>query len=873
MEINYIKHLSDEEIFKILTPQVSTWFKEKYKTFTPPQRGAIPLIKANKNVLVSSPTGSGKTLAAFLGILDTLIDLGYKKELEDKIYAIYISPLRALNNDMKRNLFEPLQELKQRNPDLPEIKIAVRTSDTSSYEKQKMLRNPPHILITTPESFGISLVSPKFRDKIADARWIIIDEIHELANSKRGAYLVGMLELFQSLIAKNELVRIGLSATVSPLEEVAKFLVGREREFNIIDARFVKPADIKVVSPVRDLVHASEEEVSKGIYDFLVREIKTYRTTLIFTNTRSAAERVSYKLRKIFETEKIFDTDVVAAHHSSLSRDVRLEVEEKLKKGELKVVVSSTSLELGIDIGYIDLVVLLSSPKSVSRLLQRIGRAGHNIRNVSKGRIVVVDRDDLVECTVLAKLARDRKIDKLHIPMKPLDVLSQLIVAASLISPIKKEDLYNIISKAYNYQDLIKQEFNAVLNYLQGGFELESKNVYAKVRVEDSIIKSKRGARMIFFLNSGTIPDEADIAVKIENGKYVGNLEEEFAEILTPGDIFVLSGKTYEFVRSEGNVIIVKSAEGQRPTVPSWFSEMLPLAYDSALEVARFRGFVADLIKKGVDKKEAIEIISKEYDISKYAAWSIYEYVMEEYLFTGGIIPSDKLILVEVYDDEENRRNFIFHALFGRRAIDALSRAVAYIVSEDLNTDVRISVTDNGFMITLPSIIDYEIKNVFDKLNPDEIYSILSKVVLRTEMIKKRFRHCAERSFMLLRRYKGRETSIDRRQLNSEVLLSVVKEYDDFPVLKETIREILEDYMDISRAIEIVDKVRKGDIEIKVIGPYNIPSPFAHNIILKEHSDIVLAEQKRDMLKKLHEKVVEFLRNKGLDINLKYTEI
>jgi len=873
VETNYINYLPDEEIFNMLTPQVSNWFKEKYRSFTPPQKGAIPLIKSNKNVLVSSPTGSGKTLAAFLGILDTLIDLGYKSQLEEKIYAIYISPLRALNNDMKRNLFEPLQELKERNPDLPEIRIAVRTSDTSSYEKQKMLRNPPHILITTPESFGISLVSPKFREKIAEAKWLIIDEIHELANSKRGAYLVGMLELFQALIAKNEIVRIGLSATVSPLEEVAKFLVGKDRDFHIVDARFVKPADIKVVSPVKDLVHASEEEVSKGIYDFLVKEIKTHKTTLIFTNTRSAAERVSYKLRKIFESEKIYDSDAVAAHHSSLSRDVRLEVEEKLKRGELKVVVSSTSLELGIDIGYIDLVVLLSSPKSVSRLLQRIGRAGHSIRSTSKGRLIVVDRDDLVECTVLAKLARERKIDKIHIPMNPLDVLSQLIVAASLISPIKKDNLFNIITKAHNYKDLTMNEFESVLNYLQGAFELESKNVYAKIRMEDDIIKPKRGARMIFFLNSGTIPDEADIGVKTENGKYVGNLEEEFAEILMPGDIFVLSGKTYEFIRSEGNVIIVKNAEGQRPTVPSWFSEMLPLAYDSALEVSRFRGFVSELIEKGVDKKEAIETISKEFELSKHAAWSIYEYVLEEYLFTGGLVPSNNLILIETYDDEENRRNFIFHALFGRRALDALSRAVAYVVSEDLHTDVRISVTDNGFIITLPSLIDYDISQVFGKLDPDKMYELLSKVILRTEMIKKRFRHCAERSFMLLRRYKGRQTNIDRRQLNSEVLLGVVREYEGFPVLKETIREILEDYMDISKAIEIVKKVRSGEINVKVIGPFSIPSPFAHNIILKEHSDIVLAEQKRDMLKKLHEKVVEFLRDKGVDIDLKYTEI
>lgn len=867
MEVIY----SDEEIFKLLTPQVSSWFKNKYKTFTPPQRGAIPLIKNNKNVLVSSPTGSGKTLAAFLGIIDTLIRLGYEGNLKDEIYAIYISPLRALNNDMKRNLIEPLNELKELYNDLPNIRVSVRTSDTTSYEKQKMLKQPPHILITTPESFGISLVSQKFREKLSNVKWVIIDEIHELANSKRGAYLSAMLELFQQFIAKNEVTRIGLSATVAPLEEVARFLVGEGREYYIVDARFVKPVDIRVISPVKDLVHASEDEISKGIYKYLVEEIKKHKTTLVFTNTRSAAERVSYKLRKIFETENIFDSELVAAHHSSLSRDIRLEVEEKLKRGELKVVVSSTSLELGIDIGYIDLVVLLSSPKSVSRLLQRIGRAGHHIRNISKGRIVVVDRDDLVECTVLAKLARERKIDSIHIPKNPLDVLAQIIVAASLISPVKIEELYDIVRRSYNYKDLTYEEFYNVIKYLNGDFELESKNVYAKVRVRDGVLYPKFGARMIFFLNSGTIPDEANIPVKTESGKYVGNLEEEFAEILSPGDIFVLAGKTYEFIRSEGNVIIVKDAEGQRPTVPSWFSEMLPLAYDSALEVGKFRGKVAEMIKNRIPLEEAVETISKEYEISKHAAFSIYTYVYEQYQFTGGIVPTDKSILIEIYDDEEGRRNFIFHALYGRRTLDAFSRAVAYVVSEDLRSDVRIAVTDNGFMITIPEKVDCDISKVFDKLEPDRMYDILSKVILRTEMLKRRFRHCAERSFMLLRRYKGRETSIDRRQLNSEVLLGVVKEMEGFPVLKEAIREILEDYMDIHRAIEVLSKIKSGEIEIKVIGPYEVPSPFAHNIIVKEHSDVVLAEDKRELLKNLHEKVVEFLRNKGINVELKYT--
>ncbi|MEM0130799.1 MAG: ATP-dependent helicase [Saccharolobus sp.] len=870
----------DEEIVKVLRPYVAEWFKSKYGTFTPPQRAAIPLIKQNYNVLVASPTGSGKTLAAFLGILDSLFELSEEDRLEDKVYAIYISPLRALNNDMRRNLLEPLSELKQINPNLPNIRIGIRTSDTTAYEKQKMLRNPPHILITTPESFALSITSPKFSQKLSDVKWVIIDEIHELASSKRGAYLSGMLELFRSLITKKEFTRIGLSATVSPLEEVAQFLVGKNRECKIIDARFVKPIDIKVISPVKDLIHSSEQEVEDGIYKTIINEVKKHRTTLIFTNTRHATERVAFKLKKLAEKDGVLDADAIEAHHSSLSKDVRLEVEDKLKKGLLKVVISSTSLELGIDIGYIDLVILLSSPKSVSRLLQRIGRAGHHIRNISKGRLIVVDRDDLVECTVLAKLARDRKIDNVHIPKNSLDVLIQLIIAASLISPIEKDELLSILRKSYNFSELSDADYTSVLKYLSGEFfDLESKNVYAKIRLkEDKIIYPKKGSRMIFYMNSGTIPDEAKISVITESGKYVGNLEEEFAEILSPGDIFVLGGRTYEFIGSRGAKVIVRDAIGQRPTVPSWFSEMLPLAYESALEVGKFRRVIGDLIRKGVKREEIIDYIVREYEVGRSTAFSIYTYIMEQYLFSNGNVPSDNLILIEVYDDEEGIRNFIFHALYGRRALDALSRAFAYVLSDELKTDVRISVTDNGFSLSVnknDSIQSYDIKSLINillsKINPDNIYDIVSKAVMRTEMLKRRFRHCAERSFMLLRRYKGRETNLERRELNSEILLNTVKDIDGFPVYKETIREILEDYMDIVRAREIIRKVIEGEIRVEIYGPTNVPSPFSHSIIIKGHSDVVLSEDKRELMKKLHERVIEFLRQKGVDIDLEYT--
>ncbi len=860
---------SDEEVYSLLKPYVAEWFRRRYGSFTPPQRMAIPEIKAGRNVLISSPTGTGKTLAVFLALLDTLYDYGEKGELADTVYVVYVSPLRALNNDMRRNLLEPINGIrsvaKEMGYDLPEIKVAVRTSDTSPTEKQRMLRNPPHILITTPESLSIILVAPKFREKLKSVKWIVVDEIHELASNKRGSHLSLSIERLEHLVGR-PLIRIGLSATIAPLREVALFLVGyddtgRPRPCRIVDARFAKPIDIRVICPVKDLVHSSAEEVNEAIYRVLIDLIKKHRTTLVFTNTRSATERVVYKLRKILEKEGVLDADLVEAHHSSLSRDVRLEVEEKLKKGELKVVVSSTSLELGIDIGWIDLVVLLSSPKSVSRLLQRVGRSGHHIREVSKGRIIVVDRDDLVECTVLAKAALERKIDRVRIPRNPLDVLAQHIVGMALEKKWHVEEAYRLVKRSYTFHTLSLDDFLEVLRYLAGkyGDVLESSNVYAKIWFdeEEGVFGRRRGARMIYYLNTGTIPDEAKIHVFTVEGRYVGDLEEEFAQILSPGDIFVLGGRTYEYVRGDITRIYVRRVEGVRPTVPSWFSEMLPLAFDSALEVGRFRRIVYELMVEK-DRDYVIEWLVKNYNLEPHAAEAIYEYFMEQILYTNTPLPSDKLLVVELWD-EGTTFNVIFHALYGRRTNSALSRAYAYVLSRLTGSNVRITVSDNGFMLTTTSrmVNTGVIRKLVYSVNSENIEDILKKVLRHTELLKRRFRHCAERAFMILRRYRGVETSLYRRQVNAQALLRIVESIPDFPVLREAYREILEDYMNIDAAKLVLDWIHRGDVEVKIIGPYSVPSPFAHGLVAQGYSDVVLMEDRKRLLQLLHKKVLE----------------
>lgn len=865
---------TSKEVFQMLLPFIADWFKESYGDFTPVQRKTIPLVKKGGNILVSSPTGTGKTLAVFLGIIDNLYRI-YLSEgrLPEGVLVIYVSPLRALNNDMKKNLIDPVQGIIDKAENygikLPEIKIGVRTSDTHPSEKQKMLKNPPHILITTPESLAIALNAPRFREKLKNVRTIVIDEIHELASSKRGSHLSLSVERLENLVGE-KIQRIGLSATISPLEEVALFLVGYKddenpRECTIIDARFDKKIDIRVVVPVKDLIHASAEELNEAIYKELIRTIRKHKTTLVFTNTRSATERVVFKLKKTMENNKVIDIDDVEAHHSSLSRDVRLDIENKLKNGRLKAVVSSTSLELGIDIGYIDVVVLLSSPKSVTRLLQRVGRAGHHIREVSKGRLIVVDRDDLVECTVLAKLALERKIDRIRIPKNPLDVLAQHIVGLSLENKWRIEDAFKLVKRSYSFHTLDYNDFISVVKYLAGelGDFYEYQRVYSKIWFDEKegVFGRKKTSRMIYYQNLGVIPDESKAHVFTTDGKYVGDLEEAFVEYLVPGDLFVLGGRVYEYLESKGFKVKVRPADGQRPTVPSWFSEMLPLAYDSAIEVGKFRRQVSELID-ALGKEKVVEYIMKHYHLTRKAAETIYDYIKMQKLYTKAPVPSDKNILIEIYD-ESDRRNVIVHSMFGRKANDALSRIYAYYIGKALRVNIKLTVTDTGFMLTLPGHPYLDWREVLINIPADQtsLFDILISIVRKTELIKRRFRHVALRSFMLLRRYRDSEKSLTKLQVNAEELLKAVEKIENFPVLKETYREILMDYMHLDEAVDILKKIKSNEIEVNLIGPFDVPSPFAHNIVVHGYSDVVLMEDFRKMLMRLHEKVVEKLRS------------
>ncbi len=852
------REYTDDEILRILEEPVREWFRRSFETFTPPQRYAIVEIHKGENVLISSPTGSGKTLSAFLAAINELILLGKEGKLEDRIYVLYVSPLRALNNDIRRNLEGPLRGIKEvagvLGYELPEIRVGIRTSDTPSYQKNKMIKKPPHILITTPESLAIALNAPKFGERLKTVRYLIIDEVHALAENKRGSHLMLSVERLQEM-AEGNFIRIGLSATIHPLEEVAKFVFGfnddgTPRSGLIVDVSFAKETEIKVESVVDDLIYTDAGTLSGALYSRLAELIREHRTTLIFTNTRSGAERVAFNLKKRYPEFE----GLIEAHHSSLSREVRLDVEERLKRGELKAVISSTSLELGIDIGTIDLVILIGSPKSVNRALQRIGRAGHRLHDVSRGIILALDRDDLVEVTVLAHNARNRRLDRIRIPRNPLDVLVQHVVGMALNKVWDVGEAYRLVRRAYPFHELPFKDFMEVLRYLSGGYEgLEERKVYAKIWLDGGRF-GRRGkmTRVIYYMNTGTIPDEAKIRVYTMDKGMVGTVEEEFAERLIRGDVFVLAGKAYEFVKSRGNRIYVIPREGARPTIPSWFSEMLPLSFDLAVDIQRFRGDVKKLLGRG----DVRRWLMRKYGIDGRTATAIMTYLREQARYSR--VPDDETVLVEEVE-KENTYEYFFHTLIGRRANDALSRAFAYVVGRRRGVNVGVAISDNGFLLRVPKEARLERAEIMELFDLNDIRTVLERALDSTELLKRRFRHVANRGFLILRRYVGRSKRLGRQQLMAVSLLKVLKErYPDFPLLREVYREIMEDRMDVEKAGLLLRWIKEGKVRI-VIEHNRVPSPFAFNLEAIGSSDVVLMEDRREMIRALHRKIMSII--------------
>ena len=843
------KRHTKKQVLAQMLPLVREWFGSEFEELTDPQAYAIPVIHARENVLISSPTGSGKTLTAFLSIINELLDKQEKGELEDKIYCVYISPLKALANDIEKNLLLPLKELgelaDEKDLDKPMIRVAVRSGDTTSYERQKMARKPPHILITTPESLAIILTTPKFSQALHSTEWIIVDEIHEVCSSKRGVMLSVNLERLQNRI-EGKASRIGLSATQAPIGEMAKFLVGyqgkRQRPVNIVEVKTGKKVELEVVTPVEDMTALPFEIINSRMYAKLKGTIDRHTTTLVFTNTRSGTEAVMVRLSDL-------GLEDIAAHHGSLSRETRLDVEDRLKTGKLKAVVSSTSLELGIDIGSIDMMCQIGSPKSIAKGLQRVGRAGHGVGEVSRGKLIAFDNDDLVECAVLAKKAGENYIDRVDLPRNCLDVLAQTVVGLSLEDRWDVDAAYRLIRNSYSFRTLEREDYMSVIHYLSSR---DMPHVYSKIWYdeEENLFGRKKGSRLIYYLNSGTIPEEANYKVYSDAGGRLGELSEGFAERLNQGDVFVLGGSAYEFVKSRGMSLYVRPAVGRRPTVPSWTGEMLPRSFDLSVEIGRFRG---EMARKVAKDRSVSSWLLENYPIDEGGARTIQSYVHEQLAFNGKV-PTDKDLVIEGYVDPKGNLNVVFHYCFGRRTNDALARAYAMAVSNRHKCNVSVSVTDDCFMLTVPKNI--ELKGLEKLVTPKNVLGLLDEALRETEMFKHRFRHVSTRGLAVLRNYKGREISVGRQFQRSQKVLRALGGKHDFPIVKETMSEIMNINMNLSGALTVLKGIRKGDIRVKLAGVTDVPSPFAHNVVLVGMSDIVLMHDRSTLLKELHRKVL-----------------
>lgn len=866
----------DEPLQKWWISEFGQYVGENEGFFTPPQREAIPKISDEKNTLVASPTGSGKTLTAFSTQINRLVDRAVNNELENSVYCLYISPLKSLANDINKNLDSPLEGVYDHMPDgSDQIRHAIRHGDTSSKEKQKMLEESPHILNTTPETLSILLNSPKFKKKLETVETVIVDEIHSLASNKRGVHLSLSLERLEK-ISEAKMVRVGCSATVEPLDEVAKFLVGCERggtdtrQYDIVDTRFVRDTELHVETPVDDLINSTNETISRNFYSTLNQEIQDHSTTIVFTNTRSGAESTLSNLRSNYSH---YTEDNSAVHHGSLGKSERKRVEQELKQGGLDIVTTSTSLELGIDMGDVDLVVQVGSPKSIASLLQRIGRAGHQLGETVEGRVFVLDRDELVECTTMAKKANEGYIDRIFVPKECQDVATQHVYGMSINRIWPEDEMYDLITSAYPYQDYQEEDFHQLLKYMSAGYEgMEDRNIYAKIwwdendpeggehhyeeyEVDEKLIgKRGRQARVIYYTNIGTIPDSFSCSVNVRGeDTWVGELDEEYLNTLNKGDVFQLGGSRYEYRYRRGSKVYVDRTT-RAPTVPSWFSERLPLSYDLGTSIFDFQDEIIEKIRQ-----DNVYDWLSEYPIddnTMEALVRLYENQMYFMRDSDVCVSNNDNFLIEQHEDSsEQKMNYYFQSCYGRKFNDGMSRMLAQYFASKKNVNVQVAVSDQGFAIKVPNNKTLDISSALNDIGSDEVRETIRSSLDGTDFLKRYFRINSTRSLMILRNYKGNHKSAKQQQVTSEMMLGYAQDLEDLAVLEETYREIMEDKLNIDKIRDFVSKVESGDIDV-LTETVNTPSPRSFETAALASEDVVMADDESKALKQFQEKVL-----------------
>ena len=879
--------IDDAEVLSRLAPVVQEWWVEQFGEFvpgnggffTPPQKEAIPLIHERENALICAPTGSGKTLASFTGIINELFGKAREDDLENSVYCLYVSPLKSLANDIHRNLEQPLDgitaKLDERGEDV-QIRHAIRHGDTSDSERQAMLETTPHILNTTPETLAILLNSPKFKKKLETIEYVIVDEIHSLAENKRGTHLSVSLERLEEMVEESP-TRIGCSATVEPLDTVAEFLVGRAepsgdpRDYEIVDTRFARDFDMELSCPADDLINTPRDIVTERFYTQLHEHVQSHTNTLVFTNTRSGAERVLHNLREKFDD---YDESNSGCHHGSLSKEKRRDIEESLKAGTLDVVTTSTSLELGIDMPHIDLVVQVGSPKSVAALLQRIGRAGHQLGETVEGRVIALDRDELVECAVMLEKAERGFVDRVFIPENAQDVATQHVYGMAINDVRPEATFKSVLRRAYPYRSYDDADWEQLMRYMTADYPgMEDKNVYAKIwrdtndapdgehhyeeyDVGEHLI-GKRGrlARVIYMTNIGTIPDSftCDVVTRSDDS-WVGQLDESYLDTLEKGDVFVLGGDNFEYRYRRGSKVYVDRTAA-RPTVPSWFSERLPLSYDLGREILDFQGQLLDRLADG--GMSEVRNWLREFPIDENSVRAIARMFREQVAYAGpdSVATTDRLVIEETLDHDEYERHYHVHSNYGRRFNDGFSRLLAYHIARAASANVQVAVADNGFTLSMPLNRKVDIARIVGDLDPDTAREDLRASLDGTDLLQRYFRINATRSLMILKRYKGYEKSASEQQVSSEMLLGFAEDLGDFAVVEETYREILEDKLNVDGIETVLRAIQDGDVDV-VRTRVDSPSPRAFGLATLMASDVVLAEDESAVLQDFHQRVL-----------------
>ena len=833
-------------------PLVRDWFLSRFGTPTEPQQEGWPSILAGQTTLISAPTGSGKTLAAFLICIDRLVRKALGGELTDRTEVLYVSPLKALSNDIQKNLEIPLGEILllagQRGMLMPEIRTAVRTGDTLAYERRAMLARPPHILVTTPESLYILLTAAKSREVLRTVESVIVDEIHAVADDKRGVHLALSLERLDQLTGKR-LTRIGLSATQKPIELVGHFLTGTDRLDPVIvqvDPR--RELDLAVEVPGSELSAVASNEMWDEIYDRIAALATEHRSTLVFVNTRRLAERMAHHLAERLGKE------AVAAHHGSLSRKLRLVSERKLKAGEIRALVATASLELGIDIGSVDLVCQIGSPRSISVGLQRVGRAGHWRGAVPKGRIFATTRDDLLECAALVRAIRQGDLDRIAVPEAPLDILAQQIVAMCAAEDWREDDLFQAVRRAYPYRHLAPADFEEIVEMLSEGMA-SARGRYAAYLHRDrvnGVVRARRGSRLAAITSGGAIPENSLYTVVAQpEGTVVGTVDEDFAVESLAGDIMLLGNTSWRIRRVQSGSVLVEDAQGAPPNVPFWRGEAPARTDELSAHVSELREKISAFVPRSASDAngaakgiaDAVSWLKLECGLDHAGAEQAVEYVITGRALLGAV-PTQTTVIAERFFDESGGMQLVIHAPFGARVNKAWGLALRKRFCRSFNFELQAAATDNGLNISLSEQHSFPLADVFHFLHPNSMRSILEQAVLASPLFTTRWRWDAGRALALLRFRGGKKIPPQIQRMRAEDLLAAVFPealacqenlpsdipISNHPLIREVMKDVLTEALDIEGLERVLGDITGGRITCLAVDT-PMPSQFSHEIL------------------------------------------